>query len=141
MKYDQGQVHHPEANTLPKCEKDMCKASLEGQMISWNPAQSVSHRRSSPDRLDALVYALFLIFGVGGKKVGANTVFSAPTGGANYEKGTSQITQQDKKRRRASIYSQDLANGRSTAADPMRGSGWAVPVYNDIVDQAQRRGF
>lgn len=139
MKYDQKQVHHPPVNTLPKCEKDMCKASLEGQMISWNPANT-NHRRSSPDRLDALVYALFLIFGVGGKRVGANTVFASPTGGGNYEKTSSQITQQDKKRGRASIYSQDIANGRQTGSDPMRGSGWAVPVYNDPVDRITR-GF
>jgi len=139
MKYDQGQVHHPPINTLPKCSKDMCKASLESQMITWNPEQQ-SHRRSSPDRLDALCYALFLIFGVGGKKTGSNTVFQAPTGGGSYAPSPegSQIKQQEKRRGRSSIYSQDLANGRSTQADPMRGSGWSIPVYDDPVERLSR---
>lgn len=138
MKYDQKQVHHPPVNTLPKCDKQMCQASLESQMITWNPEKA---KTNSPDRLDALVYALFLIFGVGGKRVGANTVFASPTGGGIYSKEQtgSQIQQQDKRRRRTSIYSQDLANGRSTATDPMRGSGWATPVYTDPVERLDRR--
>lgn len=136
MKYDQKQVHHPPKNTLPICEKDLCKASLENQMISWNPK-----KRNSPDRLDALVYALFIIFGVGGKKIGSNTVFQSPTGGANYGPTPgSQIQVETKKRKPASIYSTDIASGRGTpdaGRTDMQG-GWATPVYTDPVDRLNR---
>ena len=43
LKYDQGRVHH--LNYLPE---------LESQLVSWVPGET----RKSPDRLDALVYAI-----------------------------------------------------------------------------------
>lgn len=57
-RYFSNQVHHPKA-PLSTCEIRTCRGNLEDQMCSWDPQTS----KSSPDRLDALVYCLLHIFG------------------------------------------------------------------------------
>lgn len=57
MRYESNQVHHP-LKPLPVCSINTCRASLEYQMLAWDP-----HKKgNSPDRLDALVYCLLHIF-------------------------------------------------------------------------------
>lgn len=56
-RYESNQVHHP-LTDLPVCPLGTCAASLESQMVAWDPSNS----RLSPDRLDALVYCLLHIF-------------------------------------------------------------------------------
>lgn len=61
INYDLDQVHHSlDPRDLPTCKEDYCKTSLEYQMTTWSP---LTTKKSSPDRLDALVYALIAIFG------------------------------------------------------------------------------
>ena len=74
-RYDSNQVHHPPKETpLPTCPHDNCRQSLELQQTSWSPISS----NSSPDRLDALVYALLHIFGSTGKPRGGHATISSP---------------------------------------------------------------
>lgn len=58
-RYDSQQIHHPtDLSALPTCEISTCEANLEFQMTSWDP----NNTKSSPDRLDALVYCMLHIF-------------------------------------------------------------------------------
>lgn len=114
IRYDSGQVHHP--RKLPTCPMRACKAHLEEQMISWNPSAKNS---SSPDRLDALVYALLHIFGAhslarwGQAKILKPPAVDINTGAqVNYEK----MMQDELRRRYAYIYSTDMMTGREEAA-------------------------
>jgi phage terminase large subunit-like protein len=51
--YERGLVHHVGGATRPKSRGDRTLVYLEDQMCSWTPQS-----RRSPDRMDALVYAL-----------------------------------------------------------------------------------
>jgi len=58
-RYDSGQIHHPvNPAVLPFCDISTCEASLEFQMTAWDPVNT----KSSPDRLDAMVYCMLHIF-------------------------------------------------------------------------------
>lgn len=57
VRYETGQVHHP-TQGLPICSTTTCSASLEDQMVLWDET-----KKDSPDRMDAAVYVLLLIFG------------------------------------------------------------------------------
>lgn len=121
IKYDQGKVHHPPTNQpLPVCPREHCKQSLEIQMTGWNP-NNTSHRYGSPDRLDALVYTILLIFGSGtiknkNKNNNNNSLITAPTASqmGNNQPGLrldQQITKTPIRRKGPTgIYSRDVAN-------------------------------
>lgn len=131
LKYDQGRVHHPPGGDLPVCRIPGCSTSLESQMTSWDPTNK-SSRRYSPDRMDALVYALFLIFGTGSRTKGHNTTLDAPTGPSPYDADPNRRPlHTEKKIAPTSIYSMDLVSGRGSdgrTPHDYYGSDWARPI-------------
>lgn len=133
IKYDQGKVHHPLANPLPVCDKESCKQSLEIQMTSWNP-NIASNRYISPDRLDALVYTILLIFGSGttkDKKFLTSPTASqtgnnpTPNQNPNVLRSDQQIGKSYKKKGPTGIYSTDVVN--TTAQGGLLESGRMSP--------------
>lgn len=112
--YDTKRVHHPK--TLPTCKLESCRQSLEGQMTTWSPNNS-SGRAQSPDRMDALVYALFHIFGRHALHSNSNSRLLVP-------KNEGEMTEQQKNpaklptKRRTSIYAIDMGGrGRPEEMD------------------------
>lgn len=133
IKYDQCKVHHPPApaHSLPICEKESCKQSLEIQMTGWNP-NITSHRYNSPDRLDALVYTILLIFGSGTTK-DKKSLINAPT--ATSSSTSLRIDQQIHKKKRGptSIYSIDIVNTQAGGELFSEGEGRIDPAHMDSV--------
>lgn len=113
IRYDSGQVHHPPS--LPTCPMRNCKAQLEEQAIAWSPAQ----KNSSPDRLDALVYALLHIFGAHALNRNQPAKLSRPPA-VDLRTGAqdtyNSMIQNDLGRKYAKIYSTDMLSGREEAA-------------------------
>lgn len=95
ISYETGNVHHPPDDCLPSCPK--CKTFLELQQTSWNPTTG----KSSPDRLDALVYTLLFIFG--SKMV---RKVKTSVAGPNIEDNIHNM--QDSNPNRVNIYSADV---------------------------------
>lgn len=115
--YDYGRVHHPPEETpLPVCKKEVCKTSLEYELTTWNPANT-SGRYMSPNRMDALVYAIYHIFGRHALHSNANSKLHMPaTNRAASAREDQQIQATNRKIRNAitTIYSVDLGGGRLT---------------------------
>lgn len=112
IRYDSGQVHHP--INLPTCKIRNCKSNLEEQAISWVPTQ----KNYSPDRLDALVYAILHIFGA--HALSRNSVAKIARGPAIDLKTGAQTTydsmiQDELRIKYATIYSTDMLSGREEA--------------------------
>lgn len=115
IRYDSGQVHHP--RSLPTCQNRNCKANLEEQAISWTPTQN---KAGSPDRLDALVYALLHIFGAHGLARGGKARILKPPlinmDGSTAPNTYESMMQDELRRRYAVVYSTDMMSGREEAA-------------------------
>lgn len=107
--YDYGRVHHPEQGVLPVCKKDACRTSLEYELTTWNPNKT-SGRYLSPNRMDALVYALFFVFGRHAMHSNANSKLHMPAPNRAGLREDQKITALDRKRRQAiaTIWSVDL---------------------------------
>src|SRR6266498_670753 len=102
--YDVKRVHHPKE--LPVCKIESCKQSLEGQMTTWSP-NNTSGRAQSPDRMDALVYALFHIFGRHALHSNSNSRLITPTTKMTDEqKNPAKLS----KKRVTSIYAIDMGS-------------------------------
>lgn len=99
--YDTKRVHHPK--DLPTCKLESCRQSLELQMTTWSP-NNTSGRAQSPDRMDALVYALFHIFGRHALHSNSNSRLITPTGTDRPSTDPAKV----QKKRAASIYSTDM---------------------------------
>jgi phage terminase large subunit-like protein len=111
--YDTHRVHHPK--DLPTCRLESCKQSLEIQMTTWSPNQT-SGRAQSPDRMDALVYALFHVFGRHALHSNANSRLTAPTSTTTNEMTDQQKNPGKATRRHVSLYSVDMGE-RSTMGE------------------------
>lgn len=106
--YDTKRVHHPK--DLPTCRIESCKQSLEGQMTTWSPSNT-SGRSQSPDRMDALVYALFHIFGRHALHSNANSRLIAPHTKEKQDAMTDQQKNPGKTvKKHTSIYSIDVGS-------------------------------
>lgn len=102
-RYETNQVHHPVNYSLPMCEISGCGASLESQMTSWDPES----KKSSPDRLDALVYCLLHIFS-GFMITRSKVTIARPP---SVSQMSSQHGAVKKGRATAGIYSMDVGSG------------------------------
>lgn len=108
-RYDSGQIHHPvDPSTLPFCEISTCEANLEFQMTSWDPVNT----KSSPDRLDALVYCMLHIFA--GFMLTNNKVTIARPGMMSQAQSRHEAVR--KNISPAGIYSMDLHRGGAIMA-------------------------
>lgn len=104
-------VHHPvDLKQLNVCTVDGCKTSLETQMTGWNP-NNTSGSASSPDRLDALVYALHFVFGRHALHSSGTTKIGSPVPRSNTPMTHQQKNPGKKVIRASSIYSMDVGSG------------------------------
>lgn len=128
INYDLQQVHHsPNLNNeLPTCKEEHCKTSLEYQMTTWSP---ISSKKVSPDRLDALVYALLLVFGGNAQHSKNNSYLlsPAPLYGTDQLR-TDQTVQMDRSiKHYVSIYTIDM-NSKDTERMSEIESAWAQRI-------------
>lgn len=118
-RYESNQVHHP-LEPMPTCEINTCAASIETQMLSWDP----ENKRMSPDRLDALVYCLLHIFSgfmITRSKV---TLARPPT---EVTQQTSQHGAVKRRKALAGVYSTDVTGGGVTET----ADRFLIPHLND----------
>lgn len=102
-RYFSNQVHHPSVR-LPSCEIKTCRGNLEDQMCSWDPQTS----KSSPDRLDALVYCLLHIFG-GNILTKSQVIIARPK--AEITQSTSEHEANRRRKAMVGVYSMDVGTG------------------------------
>lgn len=124
INYDLQQVHHsPNLNNeLPTCKEEHCRTSLEYQMTTWSP---LSSKKVSPDRLDALVYALILVFSGNAQNSKNNSYLlsPAPLYGTDQLRTDQQVPMDSAVKRYVTVYAIGM-NDRGTERMAEIESAW-----------------